>query len=85
MNTIPLTIAYQGMLLKGYANPIQTIPNSGTPCMTVYIQGWCIGTLRYRNKIWSMDQPIDPQFVTELANYIYEHINSIKKAMNYRQ
>lgn len=85
MDTIPVTIIYQGMLLKGYANPIQAIPNSETPCMTVYIQGWRIGTLCYKNKIWSMDQPIDPQFVTELGNYIYSHINSIKKAMNYKQ
>lgn len=84
MNTIPLAIVYQGMLLKGYANPIQKLTGAIPTCMLVYIQGWCIGTLCYKNGKWSIDQPIDPEFVIHLGTYIHSHVSSIKKAMHYR-
>lgn len=81
MNTIPFAIVYQGMLLCGYADPVKTIENTITSSMIIYIKEWCIGTLYCKEEKWSMDQPIDPEFVADLGNYIHSHIKSITKAM----
>jgi hypothetical protein len=83
MNTIPITIVYQGMLLKGHANPLQTLQDATPSSMMIFIQGWCIGTLSYVNEKWSMDSPIDPRFIEALGRYVYSYIRSLKKAMNY--
>lgn len=82
MNTIPFAIVYQGMLLSGYANPIETLEGNALPSMIIYIQGWCMGTLHCIDEKWSMEQPIDPQFVADLGNHIHSHIRSIAKAMD---
>jgi hypothetical protein len=84
MNTIPFIIAYQGMLLKGYANPTETFEDIIPSSMLIFIQGWCIGTLTYNNENWSMDQPIDSEFVIDLANQIQSQVRSIKAAMRYK-
>lgn len=83
MNTIPITIFYQGMLLKGFASPVQTLQNAIPSSLTIYLQGWCIGTLHYADEKWTMDQPIDPKFIEALGSYIFSYVLSIKKAMNY--
>jgi hypothetical protein len=82
MNNIPITITYQGMLLKGYANPLKISGSSAPSSLMIYIQGWCIGTLIYKNKKWSMDKPIDPRFVESLGKYIFSYLQSVKKAMS---
>ena len=83
MNTIPIMIVYQGMLLKGNAKPLET-SNEVTPSsLRIYIQGWCLGTLSYSENKWIMDQPIDPNFIESLGRYIYSYIESIRKAMNH--
>jgi hypothetical protein len=82
MNNIPISISYQGMLLKGYANLLETSNNSIPSSLMIYIQGWCLGTLFYSDKKWMMDKPIDPKFVELLGSYIYSYMQSVKKQMN---
>jgi len=84
MNNIPITIIYQGMLLRGYAEPIQCLQDATPSSLVIYIQGWCIGTLSFNNEKWSMDKPIDHVFIEQLGNYIYSYMHSVKKAMRYR-
>jgi hypothetical protein len=84
MNNIPITIVYQGMLLKGYAEPLQSLQDATPSSLVIYIQGWCIGTLSFLNKTWSMDKPIDPAFIEELGRYIYSYMQSVKKKMRYQ-
>lgn len=82
MNNICISIIYQGMLLTGHAEPIETSEDAFPSRLKVYIKGWYIGNLSYHEKKWSMDQPIDQRFIDSLGAYIYLHINAIKKAMN---
>jgi hypothetical protein len=84
MNNIPITIVYQGMLLKGYADPVQSLQDATPSSLLIYIQGWCIGTLSFSDERWSMDKPIDPAFIEELGAYIYSYMQSIKKSMRYQ-
>ena len=84
MNNIPISIIYHGMLLTGYANPLETLEDAVPFSMMIYIQGWCIGKLSYSNNKWSMDQPIDPKFIELLGSYLTSYIQSLKKAMNYK-
>jgi hypothetical protein len=79
MNNIPITITYQGMLLKGHANPLETLDDSTPSSLMIYIQGWCLGILNYRNKEWAMDKPIDPKFIESLGQYIYLYLQALKK------
>ena len=83
MNAIPITISYQGMLLKGHASTLQTLQDAVPSSVIIYIQGWRLGTMTYTGEKWTMDQPIDPKFVDDLGNYIRSYMRSIKKAMNY--
>ena len=83
MNTIAITIFYQGMLLKGFASPLQTLENALPSSLMIYLQGRCIGTLNYTGEKWTMDQPIDPEFIEALGSYIFSYLLSVKKAMNY--
>ena len=82
MDTIPFALVYQGMLLKGYANPVKTLQDAIPSSMLVYVQGWCIGTLSYANDKWSMDQPIDPEFVASLGNQLHSNLKLIQTAMH---
>jgi hypothetical protein len=84
MNKIPITIVYQGMLLKGYAEPIQSLQSATTSSLVIHIQGWNLGTLSFVDKKWSMDKPIDPAFIEELGQYIYSYMQSVKKKMRYQ-
>jgi hypothetical protein len=83
MNIIPLTIVYQGMLLRGHASPLVCFQNADPSSLTIYIQGWHLGTLNFINEKWIMDQPIDPKFIEALGTYISTYMLSIKQAMNY--
>jgi len=83
MNTIPITIIYEGMLLKGNAKPLEAFNDIRPSSLMIYIQGWCLGKLSYSNNKWIMDQPIDPKFIELLGRYIYSYLESVKKAMNY--
>jgi hypothetical protein len=82
MNTIPITIVYQGMLLKGYANTLESL-NDVPSSLSIYIQGWFIGNLANKDNKWKMDQPIDIDFIDALGNYITSYMRSVKKAMSY--
>lgn len=82
MNTIPITIVYQGMVLKGHANPLQTLQDATPSSLRIYLQGWCIGTLSCVNEKWLMDKPIDPKFIDALGKYILTYFSSLKKAMS---
>jgi hypothetical protein len=79
MTNIPINIVYQGMLLNGHADPIGTIEWNVPTALMIYIQGWCIGTLRYSDHKWSMDKPIDPSFVESLGKYIYSYMRSARQ------
>jgi hypothetical protein len=84
MNKIPITIVYQGMLLKGYAESIQSLQSATPSSLVIHIQGWHLGTLSFVDKKWSMDKPIDPAFIEELGQYIYSYMQSVKKKMRYQ-
>jgi hypothetical protein len=79
MNTIPISVDYQGMLLTGHADPLENFKDSLPSRLIIYIQGWCLGTLSYCNNKWSMDKPIDPLFIESLGNYISSYMRSLKK------
>ena len=81
MNTIPLSIIYQGMLLKGYAASVESFHDFTPSTLLVYIQGWYIGTLSFKDGKWSMDKPIDPAFVEQLGKYIHLTIQKVRSAM----
>ena len=76
MNNIPVSIIYQGMILKGHASPLQYSQDNLPQSLLVYIQGWCIGTLFYSDEKWTMDQPIDTKFIEALGKYIYSYARS---------
>ena len=76
MYHIPIHVNYQGMLLKGYANPVASFEDNAPPSLRIYIQGWCLGTLSRENKKWKMDNPIDPTFIEILGKYIYTYTHS---------
>jgi hypothetical protein len=82
MNTIPISISYQDMLLTGYADPVESFEETVPSSLVIFIQGRCLGTLQYRNHQWSMDKPIDPFFIESLGAYICSYIKSLKKALN---
>ena len=81
MNNIPVSIIYQGMILKGYASPLQYSQDAVPSSLLVYIQGWCIGTLYFSGEKWTMDQPIDPKFVEALGKYIHSYVRSVADAI----
>jgi hypothetical protein len=83
MYNIPICINYRGMLLTGYAYPVQASGNDSSPSLQIFIQEWYLGILSYTNEKWTMDQPIDPEFVNALGHYIYSYMHSVKKAMRY--
>lgn len=83
MNIIPLSIVYQGMLLKGYATAVGTFDDVFPSSLSVHIQGWFIGTLSKPEGKWTMDQPIDPMFVEVLGSYIVSYMQAVKKEMSY--
>jgi len=81
MNNIPLSINYQGMILKGYASPLHCSEDAVPTSLLVYIQGWCIGTICYTGEKWAMDQPIDSKFVDALGSYIHSYVRSLADAL----
>lgn len=83
MNIIPLSIVYQGMLLKGYATAVGTFDDVFPSSLSVHIQGWFIGTLSKTEGKWTMDQPIDSMFVEVLGSYIVSYMQAVKKEMSY--
>ncbi len=85
MHNISISILYQGMLLTGYAQPLETLQDVVPSILLIYIQGWYLGRLSYCDSKWSMDQPIDPKFIEALGGYIQSHIQSLTKAMNYKR
>jgi hypothetical protein len=82
MNTIPISISYQDMLLTGYADPVESVEETIPSSMVIFIQGRCLGTLQYCNHTWSMDKPIDPFFIESLGAYICSYLQSAKTVMN---
>jgi hypothetical protein len=85
MYKIPICIGYQGMLLTGHAYPVKVTGNDGSSSLQIFIQGWYLGILSYKDEKWTMDKPIDPEFVKALGNYIHASEKSIiaTAAMNY--
>jgi hypothetical protein len=79
MDNIPISIIYHDMLLTGYAQPLEDPEDIIPSSLSIYIQGWCLGTLRYCNNKWLMDQPIDTTFIELLGSYIYSYIRLLKK------
>jgi hypothetical protein len=79
MASIPIYILYQGMVLSGYALPVQDIVISNYPPLQIFIQGWNLGTLSYANQKWSMDKPIDSKFIEALGNYVEGYMQSHKE------
>ena len=78
MNIIPVSVDYGGMLLTGYAEPLENFRDS-LPCrLLIYIQGRCLGTLSFSNNKWSMDKPIDPLFIKSLGDYIASYMRSLE-------
>jgi hypothetical protein len=84
MNTIPISIVYQGMQLKGYAASIKSFNDAMPSSLMIYIQGWYLGTLSFQHGKWSMDEPIDQVFVDELGDCICSYMKSVKFSMRYR-
>ena len=80
MQNIPIAIIYQGMLLSGYALPLQL--DNDNFSLKIFIKGWDLGTLSRQNERWTMDQPIDPAFISTLGKYIEGYMHAAKKAMH---
>jgi hypothetical protein len=70
MYNIPICINYQGMLLAGHAYPIRTFGDNMHCSLQIFIQGWYLGILTYNDGKWTMDQPIDTEFIKALGKYI---------------
>ena len=79
MYYIPICINYQGMQLKGYAYPVKVFEDHLPSSFSIYIQGWCIGVLSYKNGRWVMDKSIDPKFIQALGNFLYDYMHSANK------
>jgi hypothetical protein len=77
MANIPIYIMYQGMLLSGFAYPVKTTESLSS--FEIFIQGWKLGILTYSDYKWSMDKPIDPNFINALGDYFESFVHKQKE------